>query len=132
MSNSVIGLPNRMEKEYKVGYMGGHIAYPKKTHTKFRIYEDCVELMEPGLRIPYSSMTKIENMEEKKISALRVVALGIVGALWKKKYLYTVIQYGEGIDEQTIVLDFGGKIDQVQPLIYQKMLYARRSKVVSK
>jgi hypothetical protein len=39
--------------------------------------------------------------------------------------MYTLIQYGDGIDEQTIVLDLGKKIDQVQPLIYQKMLYAR-------
>jgi hypothetical protein len=37
-------------------------------------------------------MTNIENMDEKKMSALRVVGLGlvflplaIVGALWKKK-----------------------------------------------
>lgn len=114
-----------MEKEFKVGYMGGHKAFPKKTHTKVRIYDDGVELMEPNLRIPYSSMSRIENMEEKKISVSRVAALGIVGALWKKKCLYTVVQYGDGIDSQTIVLDFGGKIDQVQPLIYQKMLYAR-------
>jgi hypothetical protein len=132
MLNSQIGLPTKIGKEFKVAYIGGHKAFPKKTHTKFRIHEDGIELMEPSLKIPYSSMTKIENMDEKRISALRVVVLGlvflplaVVGALWKKKYLYTVIQYGDGIDEQTIVLDFARNIDQIQPLIYQKMLDAR-------
>ena len=82
--------------------------------------------MEPSLRISYSSMSRIENMEEKKISALRLVGLGIIGVLWKKKYLYTIIRYGDGIDEQTIVLDVGKKIDQVQSLINRKMLYGRQ------
>ncbi|MFI5423498.1 MAG: hypothetical protein WB587_11495 [Nitrososphaeraceae archaeon] len=47
-------------------------------------------------------MTNIQNMDEKKISALRVVGLGlvfvplaIVGAVWKKKHIYTVIQYND-------------------------------------
>jgi hypothetical protein len=133
MSNSITGLPMKMAKEFKVVYTGGHKAYPKRSHTKIRLYDDEIELMDPHLKIPYSHMTKIENMDEKKISALRVVALGlvflplaVVGALWKKKYLYTVIQYNDGIDGQTVVLDFGKKIDQVQPLIYQKMLYTRQ------
>jgi hypothetical protein len=65
MSNSEIGIPIRMGKEFKIGYMGGHKAFLRKTHTKFRLYEDGVELMEPNLRIPYSSMSRIENMEEK-------------------------------------------------------------------
>jgi hypothetical protein len=72
-------------------------------------------------------MTNIENMDEHKISALRVVLLGIIGILWKKRYLYTVIQYSDGTDDQTIVLDFGKKLDELQPLIYQKMLDSRRS-----
>jgi hypothetical protein len=38
--------------------------------------------------------------------------------------MYTIIRYGKGIDEQTIVLDLGKKIDQVQSLIDNKTLYA--------
>lgn len=122
MSKTIGGLPLRMTKDLKVAYIGGHIAYPKRTHTRIRLFDEGMELTDPYLRISYSSITKIENMEEKKISALRVVALGIVGALWKKRYLYTVVQYNDGIAEQTIILDFGKQIDQIQPLIYQKML----------
>ena len=75
-------------------------------------------------------MTNIQNMDEKKISALRVVGLGlvfvplaIVGAVWKKKHIYTVIQYNDA--ELTVVLDFGRLIDKLQPFIYRKMLEYR-------
>ena len=50
-------------------------------------------------------MKNIENMDEKKISALRVVVLGlvflplaIVGAMPKKRMTYRVIQYNDGKD----------------------------------
>ena len=77
-------------------------------------------------------MTNIQNMDEKKIPALRVVGLGlvfvplaIVGAVWKKKHIYTVIQYNDETGELTVVLDFGRFIDKLQPFIYRKMLEYR-------
>jgi hypothetical protein len=42
-------------------------------------------------------MTNIESANEDKISAFRVAMLGIVGGLWKKKHVYTVIQYKDEI-----------------------------------
>lgn len=55
------------------------------------------------------SIVNIENMDEQKISALRVALLGLIGVFWKKKCMYTVVQYNDGIDDQTVVLDFGKK-----------------------
>jgi hypothetical protein len=127
MLSSKLNMRLGIGKEFDAKYMGGHKAFPKKTHTKVRIFGDSIEVTNPSLRIPYASMTNIENMDEHKISALRVVLLGIIGILWKKRYLYTVIQYSDGTDDQTIVLDFGKKLDELQPLIYQKMLDSRRS-----
>jgi len=44
---------------------------------------------------------------------LRVVELGlvflplsIIGTMWKKKKVYTVIEYNDGLDSQTMVYDF--------------------------
>ncbi|MGA9743807.1 MAG: hypothetical protein WBQ16_04260 [Nitrososphaeraceae archaeon] len=66
-------------------------------------------------------------MDEQKISADRVIGLGlifvplaIVGAMWKKRHIYTVIRYTDEIDKQTIVLDFEDNIDEYQPYIYRK------------
>ena len=80
-------------------------------------------------------MTDVGNMDVETISALRVVGLGliflplaIVGAMWKKKKLYTVIQYDDGIKEQALVFDFGKHMEEVQPLIYQKVIEQRRKK----
>jgi hypothetical protein len=81
--------------------------------------------MRPQLRITYGSMKNIENMDEHKISVLRVILLGFFLLLWKKKHLYTVIEYDDGNDEQAIVMDFGKEIDRVQPFVYQKMLSTR-------
>ena len=63
---------------------------------------------------------------------LRVVELGlvflplsIIGTMWKKKKVYTVIEYNDGIDTQSIVLDFEKHLEKKQPIIYQKMIAAR-------
>lgn len=71
-------------------------------------------------------MINIENMDEKKIAAERVILLGVFGALWKKKHIYTVIHYKDESDEQKIVLDFEDYVDSCQPWIYKKMLEARK------
>lgn len=73
-------------------------------------------------------------MDEQKISAERVIGLGlvfvplaIVGAMWKKRHIYTVIRYKEINDEQTIALDFENNIDKFQPYICNKMLEYRKN-----
>ncbi|HZI71276.1 MAG TPA: hypothetical protein VFD60_08950 [Nitrososphaeraceae archaeon] len=53
--------------------MGGHKAFPNKTHTKVGIHKDRLELTNPSLEIPYSSIKNIENMDDKRISKLRIV-----------------------------------------------------------
>ena len=65
-------------------------------------------------------------MDEQKISALRVIGFGIIGALWKKQLRYTVIQYKDETSEKNIVLDFGKYIEEAQPLIYQKMIDSKK------
>ncbi len=58
------------------------------------MYDDRIEIglgqQSTLLTIPYSSMINIENMDEKKIEAERVVMFGIIGALWKKRHIYTI------------------------------------------
>jgi hypothetical protein len=127
MLRSNIDMPVGIGKELDAKYIGGHKAFPKQTHTKVMILPDRIEVVKPSLRIPYISIVNIENMDERKISALRVALLGLIGVFWKKKCMYTVVQYNDGIDDQTVVLDFGKKIEEIQPLIYQKVIEARHS-----
>lgn len=117
------------ELKLEAKYVGGHKMYPKSTDTKVLIYSDRLEVEKLNLKIPYASMTNIENADESKISAMRVVLLGVIGALWKKKHVYTVIQYKDPLGEvQSMVFDFEKEIDKVQPIIYQKMITARMNK----
>jgi hypothetical protein len=95
------------------------------------IFSDRIEIPQVNLRITYFSMTNIENADEKKISALRVVGLGlvslgvgaIVGALWKKRHIYTIIDYVDVFnEEQTLVFDFEDNLEEAQQMIYKKMI----------
>ena len=96
--------PHSSENPYVcyIKYMGGHKAYPSPSDTRMNFYADRIELDNPRLIIPYRSMKNIENMTEKRISILRVVVLGlifaplaIVGALWKKDHILTIIRFSD-------------------------------------
>jgi hypothetical protein len=94
-----------------------------------------VEIDNPKLVVPYRHMQNIENTNERRISASRVIILGlifvplaIVGALWKKNHIYTVIRFRDYFDDQMIILDFDEDIDSAQSVIYRRMLEFRASK----
>jgi hypothetical protein len=120
---------------YYIKYLGGHKAFPTPTDTKMHFYPDRVEIDNPKLVVSYRHMQNIENTNEKKISALRVIVLGlifvplaIVGALWKKNHIYTIIRFRDYFDDQMIVLDFDENIDSAQSVIYKRMLEFRSGK----
>jgi hypothetical protein len=118
---------DKPEFKFEAKYIGGHKMYPKPTDTRVLLFNDRIEVEKLNhLKVAYKSITNIENADESKISAMRVALLGIVGALWKKKHTYTVVQYKDVLGEQqTMVFDFEKDIDKVQPIIYQKMLESR-------
>jgi hypothetical protein len=43
-----------------------------------------------------------------------------LGFFWKKKYLYTVIDYNDGLGDQSIVLDFHSSIEKAQSINLSK------------
>ena len=109
--------------------MGGHVEYPKPTHCRLILYEDRIEIENPDLVVPFKSITAIENMDEKKISAKRVVGLGlvfvplaIVGAMWKRNHIYTVIQFKDNNRPKAIIMDLDKRVSELQGWIYRKML----------
>ena len=120
---------------YYIKYLGGHKAFTAPTCTKMHFYPDRVEIDNPQLIVPYKNMQNIENTNEKKISALRVIVLGlifvpfaIIGALWKKNHIYTIIRFRDYFDDQMIVLDFDENIESAQSVIYKRMLEFRNTK----
>lgn len=119
---------------YDIDYIRGLIEYPSSSSCRIFLYNERLELDwdkgqdEPSMVIPYKSMTNIENLDDQKISALRVIGFGVIGALWKQQHRYTAIQYKDETGEKNIVLDFGKYIEEAQPLIYQKMIDAKRTK----
>ena len=57
--------------------------------------------------------------------------LAIVGAIWTKNHIYTVIKYKDDLVEKAIILDFGDNVDPVQGWIFRRMLNSRKYSSVS-
>ena len=114
-------------------YLGGHPAFPKKKNVQLILGAQNLVVRSPfqvmELSIPYRSIKRIENMTKDKITATRVIFLGIAGALWKKEQLYMVLTYRDKAAGNNLSVVF--KVDQIekaQPLIYQRMLNAKARK----
>lgn len=95
-------------------YLGGHPLYVDSRKTGVYIYNDRIEIVDPALVIPFSEITRIENMDEKKIDREKVVMgllfftpLAIHAAISKKKHTYTIIQYNNRVDEISGIPNLG-------------------------
>ena len=98
----------------KAKYVGGHTMYPaeKNIKTKVIMRNDTIFLEKLSLVIPYSQMITIENSAD------------VGGSFWKRK-LHTVIEYDDGVQHQTVILDFGKNLKKMQQAIYVKMIESR-------
>lgn len=122
-------------QSFYIKYLGGHVEYPKPLDSIVFLYYDRMHLhfwngntydKDATLVISYQSIINLENMDEKKISAKRVIGLGlvalplaIVGAMWKKNHVYTLIQYKDDVSEKIVILDFDDNLD-IQGWIYRR------------
>lgn len=74
-------------------------------------------------------MTEVLNVDGGNKMALdRVLAFGILGGIWKKQHILTVIKYKDNSfpdKEQVVVFDFEHGLQRVQPLIYEKIQKAK-------
>ena len=94
-----------------VRYLGGHKAFPMPVLSEIFFYEDRFELEANQISVTYSKIKDITNSNEMKRDTERL-AYGLLlpplalAYLWKKKYIYTIIEYDDGVDTQKIVIDF--------------------------
>jgi len=85
-----------------------------------------LEIQEFPAFIPYENIINVQSMSQEKLSAMRLLLVGIFAFAWKKKKQFMVLTYKDdaGI-EQNPVFDMK-KIEEVQPAIYRKMIAARQ------
>jgi hypothetical protein len=119
-------------------YLGGHPLCAGTRNTEIYAFDNRLEidglfsdnLQKPNsikLVIPYSEIHNVQNANESEISALRILMFGLVGAFWKKKHLYTIIQYKDDVGEKSLVLEFDDRdIQRMQSIIYEKMVEFKR------
>ena len=108
-------------------YLGGSGAYPSKNKIMLSVGQNEVYVHPWKLHIPYSSIKEVKNIDNSNMSALRVVVLGVAGALWKKKERYLCLVYNDEVQEQNPVFKFDkDKLEKVQTLIYQQVVKAKK------
>jgi Short C-terminal domain len=124
-----------------IGVLGSNKSLPVEERANVHIYEDRigVELLKSKFRtvIQYKNMTDIENVDAgNKVDLERVIGLGvltagigsIVGLLWKRHHIITVIKYtDDALLPQSIALDFLANTKYAQPIIYNKMREAQQT-----
>lgn len=122
-----------------IEYMGGHKLYPKKVDCNVYLYIDNMDIEFDSRKnknhiiIPYSKISDFQNEDDEKIRKRRIVALGLIflplailGAVWKKKVRYTVIEYTDKLGmQETVIVDFGKHVERAQQSIYDKITNAR-------
>jgi hypothetical protein len=112
---------------FKGEYLGGHSAHAKKQKVCLEVDPDCLKIKELGLSIPYNEIQKIENTTKEKLSAGRVVMLGVVGALWKKEERLLALTMTDHVlkQDQTLVFKMD-KLQEAQTAIYNRVAEARK------
>lgn len=120
---------NREVMEFIGEYIGGHPAFPVNENVRLTLWAQSLEIPELGLSIPYQDIKRVGNMTKKKIAVTRIIFLGVIGALWKKEQLFMVLTYQDKVAETDLSMVFRmDKIEEVQPLIYQRMVHAKTKK----
>ena len=118
--------------DYYARYMGSHPMYPKDRDVTAVFWNEGFEIRfnrdKPAeIAIAYKDMTNVDVLSEEHVKAGRVIVAGIIGALWKKKEKYTVIEYKDELGkDRAIVMNFHGNIEKLHQLIYQKLLESRK------
>lgn len=107
--------------DYDATYLGGLSMYADKRNVKLSVCPNEVVIDALELHIPYSIIKEVKNVNESQIKALRVIALGVVGALWKKKENFLCLVYNDGIQDQNPVFRVD-KLDMAQRDIYQHVV----------
>ena len=108
-------------------YLGGHAAYPSRCPISLTIDKSEVLVHPLNMHIPFSAIKEVKNIDESQMSALRVVALGVAGALWKKKERYLCLVYNDELQEENPVFKLGiSDLEKVQSLVYEQVVKARQ------
>ena len=106
--------------DYSAEYLGGHCMYVGKKRVSLSIHPEEVCISVLNIQIPYFAIKEVKNIDESHMNALRVIAFGVVGALWKKKETYLCLVYNDGVQEQSPVFKID-RLEEAQREIYQRV-----------
>jgi len=119
----------RKEKTgYKAKYLGGHAAFPKQMKIELQLMPDHIFIPEMPLKIPYKNIVNIQSLTKEKLTAMRLLFLNILAFAMKKKKLYMMLSFKDEAGLTHNMIFDVKKIDEVQPVIYQRMMQAKTIK----
>ena len=109
-----------------IGVLGSNKSYPTEEGAYVNFYEDrvVIDLLKSKHQtvIPYKNMTEIQNVDAGKKVDIDRLSMGIVGLLWKRHAVITVIKYSDDTSEpQIVALDFMHNTKYAQPIMDRRM-----------
>lgn len=113
---------------YKAKYLGGHSAYPKDMDVRLILNPDNLEIPEFPVMVPYQKITNVQSMSQDKLTAKRLLLVGIFAFAWKKKQMFMVLTYEDDLGITQNPVFKVDKLNEVQPTIYQRMMNAKSIK----
>ena len=105
-------------------YLGGHTLYPNRCQISLSGDENEVLVNTLNMRIPYSAIKEVKDLDEGHLDALRVFIFG-VSALSRKRERYLCLIYDDGIKEQNPVFKLDN-LEEVQTIVQQQVAKARQ------
>jgi len=107
--------------EFKVEYLGGHSAFPKKKKSKLILHDDYFEVEKLPLQVPYDKIKEVKNATQKDITVGRMLLTGMLAFAWKKKKTLLLVTYEDRIGmDQNLIFD-SKDLDKIQPGIYKRV-----------
>ena len=137
--------PNGVEEEsevleFKGEYLGGHVKFPDKCYIVLQLGDNILDVTyphlkydfrareEPFISIPYEDISSIQSLPREKIDTLRVLAVGLVGVLWRKKEFYLTLTFKDDLDMNQSIVFKMEKPEKAQRAIYDKVAEAKKKK----
>jgi hypothetical protein len=110
---------------YSVEYVGGHPLYTDKRSGDLFLNQNDLFLKELNVHISYSSVKEATTVTQENISARAILAVGLVGVIFKENETFVRLVYNDGFMDQNLILRTRFA-NEIQKEIYQRIIAAKK------
>ena len=111
--------------EFSGRYMGGDSAHSKQLDVTLSLSSDTLVIEELGLRIPYSSIEQVANINEQDLDTLHDLIIKTLESRWTANQDCLCIKYDDGARSRVLLFRMNDP-EEAQNEIYNRVLDSAR------